>query len=150
MASAYFVLPVWVAVAASGARWSTSTILFTLAITLIGIARLLLKDYRDLDGDKKLGKATPLIIYGPRVVKYLVILFLPLGLIVLCTLLGKEKSFSVVESLAIMLVALVGLAASLVATRSTQAQGDHPRSVIATFLLQRLALVLILVSVLLG
>ena len=150
MALAYFVAPAWTGVEAAGQAWNSQAILFALAITLIGIARLLLKDYRDLEGDKLQGKRTPLGIYGAVVVRYLVMFFLPLGLIALCVMLSSGEVFTKLEILAIILAALASAATGILATKSSPTQINHPKSVTATFLLQRLALVFTLVAVLLS
>ncbi|MGH9128531.1 MAG: UbiA family prenyltransferase [Acidimicrobiales bacterium] len=78
LAICYFVLPLWLASGLAGARPAHFWILAA-AMGLLGAAGLLYKDFKDRQGDREAGKATPLVRYGDRAVVALSFLFAGAG-----------------------------------------------------------------------
>jgi 4-hydroxybenzoate polyprenyltransferase len=66
LAVAYVGIPYWVGVVAVGGRLSTSDLPLMLALYLLFAGRIILKDFRDREGDAAFGKPTFLLKYGKR------------------------------------------------------------------------------------
>jgi len=66
LAVAYVGIPYWVGVVAVGERLGTSDLPLMLALYLLFAGRIILKDFRDREGDAAFGKPTFLLKYGKR------------------------------------------------------------------------------------
>jgi 4-hydroxybenzoate polyprenyltransferase len=66
LAVAYVGIPYWVGVVAVGGRLGTSDLPLMLALYLLFAGRIILKDFRDREGDAAFGKPTFLLKYGKR------------------------------------------------------------------------------------
>jgi 4-hydroxybenzoate polyprenyltransferase len=66
LAAAYVGIPYWAGVVAVGESLGTPDLSFMTALYLLFAGRILLKDFRDREGDAAFGKLTFLLKYGKR------------------------------------------------------------------------------------
>ena len=66
LAVAYVGIPYWVGVVVAGGRLGVRDLLLMISLYLLFAARIILKDFRDREGDAAFGKPTFLLEYGKR------------------------------------------------------------------------------------
>ncbi|MGH9074019.1 MAG: UbiA family prenyltransferase [Acidimicrobiales bacterium] len=108
LAICYFVLPLWLASGLAQARPAHFWILAA-AVGLLGAGGLLYKDFKDWQGDREAGKATPLVRYGDRAVVALSFFFVGAGGMALVVV-ATHRPFAI-ASISLAWCALVAVAA---------------------------------------